>query len=164
MSLAEDRARSAAPYDIGLEMLSARPVPGAARPAIGFFVMKGRAVISAQPKGLRQHQRWLVWEPGHGIAPTPDLPLLAPDVLIAAAGARARPRRHRRLARNPAGRPIEMLVEVIRLLGLPGEELLVAGPAPEDRVVEPSQRSVGPSTPSSPRTRPTAPTSARGAR
>jgi hypothetical protein len=142
VSLAEDRARSAAPYDIGLEMLSARSVPGRSRPAIGFFVMKGRAVISAQPKGLRQQLRWLVWEPGHGIRRTPDLPLLAPDVLIASAGARTRPGAIISTARNPSGRPIEMLVEVIRLLGLPGEALLVGGPAPQDRVVEPSRRSV----------------------
>jgi len=142
VSVAEERARSSAPYDIGLEMLAARPVPAAARPAIGFFVMTGRAVISVQAKGLRHDQRWLVWEPGQGIRRAPDLPLLAPDQLIAAAGARTRPGAIVSTVKNPSGRPVEMLVEVIRLLGLPGEDLLVRGPSDQDRIVEPSQRSI----------------------
>ncbi len=142
VSLAEDRARSAAPYDVGLEMLAARPVPGRGRPALGFFVMKGCAVLTAQPKGLRPTQRWLVWEPSRGIRRTPDLPLLGPELLISAAGARTRPGAIVSTVRNTSGRPIEMLVEVIRLLGLPGEDLLVAGPSTEHRIVEPTERSV----------------------
>ncbi len=35
--------------------------------------------------------------------------------------------------KNPSGRPLEMLVEVIRLLGLPGEDLLLSGASAEDR-------------------------------
>ena len=142
VTVAEERARSTAPYDVGLEMLAARPAPGGARPSLGFFVMKSRGVIAVQPKGMRRDQRWLVWEPGHGIRRAPDLPLLAPDQLIAAAGARTRPGAIVTTVKNPSGRPIEMLVEVIRLLGLPGEDLLLRGPSPEDRIVEPTERSV----------------------
>ncbi len=142
VTLAEERSRAAAPYDIGLEMLAARPVPSGARPAIGFFVMKNRGVVSVQRKGLRRDQRWLVWEPGHGIRRAPDLPLLAPDQLIAAAGARTRPGAIVSTVKNPSGRPLEMLVEVIRLLGLPGEDLLLSGASAEDRLVEPTERSV----------------------
>lgn len=142
VSVAEERARSAGPYDVGLEMLAARPVPGGARPSIGFFVMAGRGVISVQPKGLRRDQRWLVWEPGHGIRRAPDLPLLAPDQLISAAGARTRPGAIVTTVKNPSGRPVEMLLEVIRMLGLPGEDLLLHGPGSQDRIVEPSERSV----------------------
>ena len=126
--LAEDRALSAAPYDVGLEILAARRVPTRHRPAIGLFVIDGCAVVTVQARGWRLEQRWLVWEPGSGVRRTPDLPALPAGLVVDVAGARSRTsagRGHRALRRHRTGEPLDVLVGLMRLLGLPGEELLL---------------------------------------
>jgi hypothetical protein len=144
VTLAEDRARSAAPYDIGLEVMVSRPAPRRARPVLAFVDVHGRAVISVQGGGLRRTQRWLVWEPGAGVVATPSLPPLTVPRLLAAARA-AGPVRAEEVAavlESTRGTPVDLLVTVLGLLGLPGRELLVEGDTDDATDVQPSFRSV----------------------
>lgn len=142
--LADSRARSAAPYDVGLEVLAAAPAPFSRRPALGFFAMKGRAVVTVQVRSWRSTHLWLVWEPGVGQRQTPDLTELPLTVLVRAAGAARSTtlealRSH--LART-TGTPLEFLLTLLAMLDLPGGDLLRHG-APEDLpAIEPSLRAI----------------------
>ena len=142
--LAESRAHSAPPYDIGLEILAARPVPARHRPAIGLFVIDGCAVVTVQPRGWRLDQRWLVWEPGSGVRRTPDLPALPAGLVVDVAGARSRttPAEVNEHVGDTRGEPVDVLVGLMRLLGLPGEDLLRGGSDGSGERVDPSPRSV----------------------
>ena len=92
ITLAEERARSVAPYDVGLELLAARPAPRRARPALGFFDVHGRAALTVQPPGIRSEIHWLVWEPRNGLVPTPQLTRLRlPDAAGCGGGVRSGP-------------------------------------------------------------------------
>ena len=144
ITLADDRARSAAPYDIGLEVLAARPGPWRARPTIGFFDIHGRAAITVQPAGPRAAIHWLVWEPRRGVVATPQLTRLHLPMLLAAAGAQGRVREEALadVLRSGHGAPLDLLVTVLGLLGLPGRDLLVRGDAAGASDVEPSVRGI----------------------
>jgi len=144
ITLADDRARSAAPYDIGLEVLAARPGPWRARPTIGFFDVHGRAAITVQPAGPRAAIHWLVWEPRRGVVATPQLTRLHLPMLLAAAGAQGRVREEALadVLRSGHGAPLDLLVTVLGLLGLPGRDLLVRGDAAGASDVEPSVRGI----------------------
>ncbi|HMM95917.1 hypothetical protein [Phycicoccus sp.] len=142
VTVAEDLARSAAPYDVGLEVLAARPVPRGGRPAIGFFDVGGRAVITLQPSGVRHAQHWLVWQPRAGVVETPSLPRLGLPRLAAAAGGAGRVDDVAGVLRSGDGEPLDVLVTVLGMLGLPGEDLLVRGDCPGASDVEPSARGV----------------------
>lgn len=124
VTLAEGRARSAPPYDRGLEVLAARRIPARRRPAIGLFDIDGCAVITVQPRGWRAEQRWLVWKPGVGLCRTPDLPPLPAGLVVATAGAKVQAGELTALLASPAGSPVELLTSVLTLLQLPGAELL----------------------------------------
>jgi len=144
VTLADDRARSAAPYDVGLEMLAARPAPWRARPTIGFFDVHGRAALTVQPSGPRATTHWLVWEPRSGVVEAPMLTRLHLPMLLAAAGAQGRVREEAlaEVLRSGHGAPLDLLVTVLGLLGLPGRELLVRGDAEGASDVEPSLRGI----------------------
>jgi hypothetical protein len=144
ITLADDRARSAAPYDVGLEVLAARPAPWRARPTIGFFDVHGRAALTVQPTGPRAPIHWLVWEPRRGVVPTPQLTRLHLPMLLAAAGAKGRVREEALadVLRSGHGAPLDLLVTVLGMLGLPGRELLVRGDAEGASDVEPSVRGI----------------------
>ena len=144
ITLADERARSAAPYDVGLEVLAARPAPWRARPTIGLFDVHGRAAITVQPTGPRASIRWLVWEPRKGVVATAQLPRLQLPMLLAAAGAQGRVREEALadVLRSGSGAPLDLLVTVLGLLGLPGRDLLVRGDAPGASDVEPSVRGI----------------------
>jgi hypothetical protein len=144
VTVAEDRARSAEPYDIGLEVLVARPAPRSARPVLGFVDVHQRAVITVQTGGLRGGQHWLVWEPGHGVVDTPSLPRLHLSTLLSAAHASGPVRAEDvgAVLRSTAGAPLDLLVTVLALLGLPGRDLLVDGDSEGASEVQPSVRSV----------------------
>jgi hypothetical protein len=144
ITLADERARSAAPYDVGLEVLAARPSPWRARPTIGFFDVHGRAALTVQPTGPRAPIHWLVWEPRRGVVPTPQLTRLHLPMLLAAAGAKGRVREEALadVLRSGHGAPLDLLVTVLGMLGLPGRELLVRGDAEGASDVEPSVRGI----------------------
>jgi hypothetical protein len=144
ITLADDRARSATPYDVGIEVLAARPAPWRARPTIGFFDVHGRAALTVQPTGPRAAIHWLVWEPRRGVVQTPQLTPLHLPMLLAAAGAKGRVREEAlaEVLRSGHGAPLDLLVTVLGLLGLPGRDLLVRGDAEGATDVEPSLRGV----------------------
>jgi hypothetical protein len=142
--LAEDLALTAAPYDVGLEILAARRVPARHRPAIGLFVIDGCAVVTVQARGWRLEQRWLVWEPGSGVRRTPELPALPAGLIVAVAGARSRTTAAEVTEHfaDPAGEPLDVLVGLMRLLGLPGEDLLRDGADESYLRIDPSPRAI----------------------
>ncbi|MFC7488242.1 hypothetical protein ACOCJ7_17215 [Knoellia sp. CPCC 206453] len=142
--LAEDRALSVAPYDVGLEILAARRVPTRHRPAIGLFVIDGCAVVTVQARGWRLEQRWIVWEPGTGIRRTPDLPALPAGLVVDVAGARSRTTAAAITEHfaDTQGQPIDVLIGLMRLLGLPGEELLLGATDESHERIDPSPRSI----------------------
>jgi hypothetical protein len=144
IALAEERARSAAPYDVGLELLAARSAPWRARPAVGLFDVRGRAAVTVQPAGLRSGIHWLVWEPRRGVVETPELARLSMPMLLRAAGAEGAVREQALadVLRSGLGTPVDLLVTVLGLLGLPGRELLVGGESDGAADVEPSLRGV----------------------
>lgn len=144
VTLAEERARSAAPYDIGLEVLVSRPAPRRVRPVIALLDIDGRAVVSVQAGQVRRSQRWLVWEPGRGVVDTPSLPRLEVGALLSAARASGpvRAEEVRAVLSSTRGSPVDLLVTLLGLLGLPGRELLLAGDCDDATDVQPSFRSV----------------------
>ncbi|QKE85005.1 hypothetical protein [Arthrobacter sp. NEB 688] len=142
VTVAEQLARSAAPYDVALEVLAARPVPRAACPAIGMFALDGRAIVTLQPGGVRRTQHWLVWQPRTGVVETPSLPRLGLSALLGAAGAGSRGPDVAGVLRSGDGEPLDVLVTVLGLLGLPGEELLVRGHCTGAADIEPGARGV----------------------
>ena len=144
ITLADDRARSAAPYDVGLEVLAARPAPWRSRPTIGLFDVHGRAALTVQPRGPRADIHWLVWEPRTGLVPTPQLTRLRLPMLLSAAGAAGRVREETlaEVLRSGHGAPVDLLVTVLGLLGLPGKDLLVRGDCEGATDVEPSLRGI----------------------
>ena len=60
-----------APYDDALTVTANRPVPTRLRTALGFFVIDGIAVVSAQTRGWRSAPRMVSWTPGHGADEVP---------------------------------------------------------------------------------------------
>lgn len=144
ITLSREQAHTASPYDVGLELLAARPVPRRARPAVGFFELHGRAALTVQSGGLRRGHRWLVWEPGRGVVKTPDLDRLALATLLDASGAAGRVRSEAiaEVLTSDRGSPLDLLVTVMGLLGLPGTDLLLRRDCAGATDVEPSQRAV----------------------
>ena len=133
------KSLAAAPYDECLPVLAARPMPHRLRPALGFFVIEGRAVVSVRPGGLRSAARFVVWESGSGLLRSPGLPVATPVDLVRSAGAaagrggRGRPVAELRdLLRAPGGAPQELLRRAMGVLDLPGRGLLLG----RDRVGE----------------------------
>lgn len=144
VTCAEDRARTAAPYDIGLEMMVARPAPRRARPVLGFVDIHGKAVLTVQRGGVRRSHSWLVWEPGRGVVDTPSLPPLSVPALLSAARAPG-PVRAEQLTSvlgSTSGSPVDLLGTILGLLGLPGRDLLLDGSCEGATEVQPSSRSV----------------------
>ncbi|MEO6789349.1 MAG: hypothetical protein ABI249_00365 [Ornithinibacter sp.] len=144
VTLSREQAHSASPYDVGLELLAARPIPRRAKPAIGFFELHGRAAITVQPAGIRRGHHWLVWEPRRGVVRTPDLSALALPMLLDAAGAGGRVRAEAvgEVLSSGQGSPLDLLVTVLGLLGLPGKDLLLRRDCAGATDVEPNQRAV----------------------
>lgn len=117
-------SHAAAPYDDALTVLAARRVPPRLRPALGFFVIDGRAVITAQERPRRRRAHWVVWEPERGLVRPPGLDIAPPSSLLRIAGAGSRSELVEiMLERHIA--PARMLAAVVAVLGLPGPRLLV---------------------------------------
>ena len=144
ITVAHDTARSAAPFDVAVEVLAARPVPRRARPAIGFFAVHGRAAVTVHVPGLRRPQRWLVWQPEDGVVETPSLPRLGLETLLEAAGSPSgvRPADLAAVLRTGQGVPLDILDTLLGVLRLPGRDLLVGRDCAGASDVEPSSRGV----------------------
>ncbi|CAN5470445.1 hypothetical protein BH23ACT6_BH23ACT6_24230 [soil metagenome] len=127
------RGRSAigAPYDDAATLCAARPAPSRLAPAIGFWVIEERAVITVQLSGWRRQVRWVVWDPERGVLRPPGVESAGPAQVLRAAGGGAR----RDLVEMLAERhhpPARLLAAVVSLLGLPGAEVLL-DPSAADR-------------------------------
>ncbi|MGB3686961.1 MAG: hypothetical protein WA991_14170 [Ornithinimicrobium sp.] len=142
------RGRSAigAPYDDGATLCAARSAPARLAPAIGFWVIDERAVMTVQASGWRRQVRWVVWEPARGVLKPPGVPAATPTQVLSAAGGGNR----RDLVEMLAERhhpPARLLAAVVSLLGLPGAEVLldpgVAEGWPRVQVHDPAAREIG---------------------
>ncbi len=144
ITLSREQAHTASPYDVGLELMAARPTPRRAKPAIGLFELHGRAALTVQPAGIRGGHHWLVWEPRRGVVETPDLSRLPLPMLLEAAGAAGRVRAEAvaDVLTSGQGAPLDLLVTVLGLLGLPGKDLLLRRSFEGATEVEPSPRAV----------------------
>jgi hypothetical protein len=139
---AERTSRASAPYDDPVATLVGRPVPAGLRPALGFFVVDERAVVTVRTRGWRDVQRWLVWEPGSGRVPVPALDVARPPDLVAAAQARTGPAAVAAVVADRSGDATGWLRGLLAVLGLPGSELLDAGTSPRGQVVAPTAQAV----------------------
>ena len=139
---AEPSSRAEPPYDDAVSVLAGRPVPRRLRPALGFFVVAGRAVVTLQAKGWRTGVRWLVWEPGVGVVRLPGLEPARPGHLAPAAGAHAAVREVAQAVADRSGDADRVLAELLRALRLPGKELLLPGAATRGQLVAPTPQAV----------------------
>ena len=117
--------RTGPPYDDGALLLAGRPVPPRAGPALGFFEVGGRAVITVHAGGRRRGPGWVVWEPGVGLVRPPGLDLAGPGEIVRIAGCAPRTREELvDLLHETRPRPVTMLQAVMATLALPGPRLL----------------------------------------
>lgn len=117
--------RLAAPYDDALTVMANRPVPTRLRTALGFFVIDGHAIISAQTRGWRSAPRMLSWTDGFGADEVPGFPTLKLGHLAECAGLHQQdvPAVRRVLAARE-GDALSVLEELMRALALPGSHML----------------------------------------
>lgn len=137
-----------APYDDAATLLAARPVPARAGPALGFFEIDGRAVVTVHGPGRRRGPGWVVWEPDLGLLRPPGLELAGPAELVRVAGVQPPVRDELvDLLHEKRARPVMMLQAVLATLGLPLAGALGdpvgAGDLPGATRHEPRSREVG---------------------
>jgi hypothetical protein len=141
-------SRAMPPYNDTLKSFAGRPAASRLRPAIGFFVVDGNAVISVHRSGWRATQRWFVWSPGEGVVQPRRLSAGRPADLVAAAGTRdaAARRGVRDILADGGGDASGLLDELLAMLALPGSDLLDGGQdpaaAPGSSIVEPGEQDV----------------------
>jgi hypothetical protein len=141
-------SRAMPPYNDTLKSFAGRPAASRLRPAIGFFVVDGNAVISVHRSGWRATQRWFVWSPGEGVVRPRRLSAGRPADLVAAAGTRdaAARRGVRDILADGGGDASGLLDELLAMLALPGSDLLDGGQdpaaAPGSSIVEPGEQDV----------------------
>lgn len=139
-------AQASAPYDDALKVTAAHAAPSRARPAIGLFVIEERAVLTVHARGLRARTRWLVWQSGRGVSDVPGMPQARPGDFVRAAGVvYSAQRRLHTLLHERAGEPLQVCVDVLDILALPGGDLLRGVGVkdnPESTLVEPDPASV----------------------
>jgi hypothetical protein len=138
---AEPRSRARAPYDDPVALLAARPVPRRFRPALGFFVVGERAVVTVQGPGWRAGQHWLVWEPGAGVRRLGQLGLATPSHLVGAAG-HGLPGSVAEVLRSTGGDADRTIADLMSVLRLPGSDLVLDAPRPRGQVVAPTAQAV----------------------
>lgn len=141
----ERRSFAEAPYGDGIVMLAGRPVPRTLGPALGFWVIDGRAIITVRTRG-RGGLRWVVWQPELGIVSPPGLPVAGPVTLqrIAGGGNRAE---LVEILRELYVQPDRLLAAVVSVLELPGARILIdpdgVPELPEALSVLPAPKEVG---------------------
>lgn len=121
--LPEAQSSADPPYKDGALLSAGRHVPRKLAPALGFWVVDGRAIITVQTRG-RRGIRWVVWEPERGVVTPPELPVAGPVTLQRLAGAGSRNELveilHERFIQ-----PDRLLAAVVAVLELPGAKLLI---------------------------------------
>lgn len=146
--VAAGSSRVNAPYDDAATVLAARPVAAKVGPALGFFEIEGRAVMTVHSGGRRRTPTWVVWEQDVGLLRPPGLDLAGPAEVVRVAG---RPSSTRDelvdLLHETQARPVMMLQAVMATLELPGTRCLAepgrAAELPGAQLHEPDARQVG---------------------
>jgi hypothetical protein len=141
---AEPGSRAKPPYDDAVTVLAARRVPARLRPALGFYEVDDRAVVTVSPRGWRSGQRWLVWQPGPGAGRLPGFEPARISDLAGAAGRTARPAEVSRVLGDRSGTVAQVIEDLMTALGLPSLELWRGSVDPDRRgeVVAPTDRAV----------------------
>lgn len=111
------------PYADGTMVTASRPIPRKLGPALGFWVVDGRAIITLQTRG-RGGIRWVVWEPERGIVAPPGLPQAGPVSLQRVAGGGSRSELVE-ILHELYVQPDRLLAAVVAVLKLPGARLMV---------------------------------------
>lgn len=119
-----------APYEDAATLCAARPAPRRVAPAIGFWVIDQRAVVTVQLASWRREMRWLVWDPDAGVVQPPGLPPAGPGQLLNAARGGSRRDLMDMLAERHHP-PARLLAALVGTLGLPGAEVLLDPTAAE---------------------------------
>lgn len=136
-----------APYDDALTVTANRPVPTRLRTALGFFVIDGIAIVSAQIRGWRSAPRMVSWTPGHGADEVPGFPPLKLGQLAESAGLDENDVAGvRRVLAARAGDPTAQLQQLMHALALPGAGMLSGEGVKSDLeavLVEPDRSAVG---------------------
>ncbi|MGB7449000.1 MAG: hypothetical protein WA892_07725 [Ornithinimicrobium sp.] len=113
-----------APYDDAATLCAARPAPKKVAPAIGFWVIDDRAVITVQAASLRRRIRWVIWDPERGVIRPPGVEVATPQQVLSAAGDGDREELVDMLSER-AHPPSRLLSAVVTVLGLPGADALL---------------------------------------
>lgn len=119
----EPRSFAEPPYADGTLLMANRRIPRNLGPAIGFWVVDGRAVITVQTRG-RGGVRWVVWEHERGLVEPPGLPVAGPVTLQRVAGGGSRAELVE-ILHELYVQPDRLLAAVVSVLELPGARLLV---------------------------------------
>lgn len=134
-----------APYEDAALLSAARVVPKTLAPAIGFWVIKDRAVLTVRNPGWRETTRWVVWDPELGVLRAPGLPRASTQQVVAAAGHGSR-RELREMFAETQHEPVRLLCAVMAILSVPGAKVLTDPFSAEDlpgaKIFHPSSKSV----------------------
>lgn len=106
---------TAVPYRDAALLLAARAVPLRQAPALGFFVIENRAVLTVHRRTLRARCSWVVWDPARGVVRPHGLPLAGPTSVAQVAAGRA-----------PSRRIVEDLRHCLTQRSRPADRLLAA--------------------------------------
>lgn len=133
-------SHAAPPYDDALSILAARPMPPKLGPALGFWAIDNRAVISVSG-ARRRDLRWVFWEPESGVVHPPGLETAPVAAVLRAAGGGSGPDFTELLRERHIPVP-RLLAALVSVLELPKPRLLVD---PEERQSLENAREVEPS-------------------
>ncbi|MCK0114081.1 hypothetical protein MWU75_18215 [Ornithinimicrobium sp. F0845] len=126
----EGRSFADPPYADGSMVTASRPIPRKLGPALGFWVVDGRAIITVQTKG-RGGIRYVVWEPERGIVSPPGLTVAGPVTIQRVAGGGNRAELVE-ILRELYVQPDRLLAAVVSVLELPGARTLIDPAGAED--------------------------------
>jgi len=113
-----------APYDDAATLCAARPATTKVTPAIGFWVIEDRAVITVQARAWRRRIRWVIWDPERGVIRPPGVDIATPHQVLAAAGGGSRSELVEMLSERHHT-PQRLLSAVVTVLDLPGADVLL---------------------------------------
>lgn len=138
--------KASPPYVDAALLSAARVVPRGLAPAIGFWVIQDRAVLTVRNPGWREQTRWVVWDPELGVMRTPGLPRASTQQVVAAAGHGSR-RELREMFAETQHQPVRLLSAVMSILSVPGAGVLSDPFSAEDlpgaKIFHPTSKEVG---------------------